>query len=585
MERPLARAIFWVAATKLAWTQVGYGLALAALRRARGNPPVAPGGDVGTPLVSLIVAAYDEERVIAAKVENALALDWPRDRLEIVVAVDGGADPGADATAERARAAGADLVLELPRGGKVRAQDAAVAAARGTLLAFSDANAVWEPGALRALVTPFADPGVGYVCGQVRFVNAEGTNQEALYWRYEMWLRAGESALESVTAGNGAIYALRREAYMHVNEVMGHDLSFPFNVVKRGRRAVYASDARATEKMVPTIEGEGARKRRMMSHAWAIVLRGGMLSPRGYPPLYALMIASHRVLRYASPLLHVAAAAATLALLRQGRAYRAAALAQAGLLAAAAAGGSVRLRPSARRPLLRRDHGCTRRRPLRPPAPRHGGGVGGRGGHAVSYRGKRALDVTVAAVVLAAGSPALAVAALLIRLESEGHPIYRQRRVGRDGVPFELYKLRTMVSGAETMGAGLAIDVGDSRITRLGAILRRTSLDELPNLVNVLRGEMSIVGPRPTVQVQVDRYTPRQRGRLSVPPGLTGWAQIQGRASLPWSERIELDLWYVEHASLALDLRILWRTVRMVVSGHGLYKGETGGWSDPPRSS
>ncbi len=190
MERPLARAIFWVAAAKLAWTQVGYGLALAALRRARGNPPVAPGGDVGTPLVSLIVAAYDEERVIAAKVANALALDWPRDRLEIVVAVDGGADPGADATAERARAAGADLVLELPRGGKVRAQDAAVAAARGTLLAFSDANAVWEPGALRALVTPFADPGVGYVCGQVRFVNAEGTNQEGLYWRYEMWLRS-----------------------------------------------------------------------------------------------------------------------------------------------------------------------------------------------------------------------------------------------------------------------------------------------------------------------------------------------------------------------------------------------------------
>ncbi len=345
MERPLARAIFWVAAAKLAWTQVGYGLALAALRRARGNPPVAPGGEVGAPLVSLIVAAYDEQRVIAAKVANALALDWPRDRLEIVVAVDGGADPGADATAERARAAGADIVLELPRGGKVRAQDAAVAAARGTLLAFSDANAVWEPGALRALVTPFADPGVGYVCGQVRFVNAEGTNQEGLYWRYEMWLRSGESALASVTAGNGAIYALRREAYMHVNEVMGHDLSFPFNVVKRGRRAVYAPDACATEKMVPTIEGEGARKRRMMSHAWAIVLRGGMLSPRGYPPLYAFMIASHRVLRYASPLLHLAAAGATLALLRQGNVYRAAALAQAGLLAAAAAGGRVRLRP------------------------------------------------------------------------------------------------------------------------------------------------------------------------------------------------------------------------------------------------
>jgi lipopolysaccharide/colanic/teichoic acid biosynthesis glycosyltransferase len=203
----------------------------------------------------------------------------------------------------------------------------------------------------------------------------------------------------------------------------------------------------------------------------------------------------------------------------------------------------------------------------------------------LSYRGKRALDVTVAGALLVASSPVLGVAALLIRLETHGHPIYRQQRVGRHGEPFELYKLRTMISGAETMGAGLAINEGDSRITRLGAVLRRTSMDELPNLVNVLRGEMSIVGPRPTVQVQVDRYTNRQRGRLDVLPGLTGWAQVQGRASLPWSERIELDLWYVEHASLALDLKILWRTVRMVLGGHGLYKGETGGWSDPPRAT
>jgi len=346
MERALARAIFWGATAKLAWAQVGYGAFLAALRRARGNPPVAPRGDVGAPVVSLIVAAYREERVIADKVANALALDWPRDRLEVVVAVDGGADPCADATAERARAAGADVVLELPRAGKVRAQDAAVAASRGDLLAFSDANATWERTALRALVAPFAEASVGYVCGQVRFVGADATNQEGLYWRYEMWLRANESALASVTAGNGAIYALRRTAYMHVNEVMGHDLSFPFNVVKRGRRAVYAPDALATEKMVPTIAGERVRKRRMMSHAWAIVLRGGMLDLRGYPPLYAVMMASHRLLRYAAPLLHLAAAGATLALLGRGRAYRAAALAQAGLLGAAAAGGRVRLRPA-----------------------------------------------------------------------------------------------------------------------------------------------------------------------------------------------------------------------------------------------
>jgi lipopolysaccharide/colanic/teichoic acid biosynthesis glycosyltransferase len=198
----------------------------------------------------------------------------------------------------------------------------------------------------------------------------------------------------------------------------------------------------------------------------------------------------------------------------------------------------------------------------------------------VSYRGKRALDVAVAGCALVVAAPALAVAALLIRLETHGHPIYRQRRVGMHGEPFDLYKLRTMVSGAEAMGAGLAVDAGDSRITRLGAVLRRTSMDELPNLVNVLRGEMSIVGPRPTVQVQVDRYTERQRGRLGVRPGLTGWAQIHGRASLPWHERIELDLWYVEHASLRLDLQILLRTARMVLGGDGLYRGETGGWRD-----
>jgi lipopolysaccharide/colanic/teichoic acid biosynthesis glycosyltransferase len=201
----------------------------------------------------------------------------------------------------------------------------------------------------------------------------------------------------------------------------------------------------------------------------------------------------------------------------------------------------------------------------------------------VSYRGKRVLDVVVAGTALVVCAPVLAAAAALVRLETHGHAIYRQRRVGRDGEPFELYKLRTMVHGAEQMGAGLAVNVGDERITRVGGILRRTSLDELPNLFNVLAGEMSIVGPRPTVQVQVDRYTERQRGRLSVRPGITGWAQVNGRASLPWNERIELDLWYVEHASLALDLRILLATVRMVVTGHGLYKGETGGWRDPPR--
>jgi lipopolysaccharide/colanic/teichoic acid biosynthesis glycosyltransferase len=190
----------------------------------------------------------------------------------------------------------------------------------------------------------------------------------------------------------------------------------------------------------------------------------------------------------------------------------------------------------------------------------------------------RALDVVIAGAALVVASPLLALAALAIRLESKGSPIYRQRRVGRGGEPFELLKLRTMVSGAEHIGAGLAVNEGDPRITRVGALLRRFSLDELPNLVNVLRGDMAIVGPRPTIQAQVDQYTERQRRRLEVKPGITGWAQVNGRASLPWDERIELDVWYVDHRSLRLDLRILARTARMLATGQGLYKGETGGW-------
>jgi lipopolysaccharide/colanic/teichoic acid biosynthesis glycosyltransferase len=193
-------------------------------------------------------------------------------------------------------------------------------------------------------------------------------------------------------------------------------------------------------------------------------------------------------------------------------------------------------------------------------------------------RRKRALDVAGASVGLLVAAPVLAAAVVAIRLESPGHPVYRQRRVGRDGRAFELYKLRTMVTGAETIGAGLAVDAGDARITRIGALLRRTSLDELPNLINVLRGEMSLVGPRPTVQVQVDRYTARQRRRLDARPGLTGWAQVNGRASLPWHERIELDLFYIEHRTWRMDLEILARTIRLLLTGEGLYKGWTGGW-------
>ena len=190
---------------------------------------------------------------------------------------------------------------------------------------------------------------------------------------------------------------------------------------------------------------------------------------------------------------------------------------------------------------------------------------------------RRAFDIVVAAAALALTSPVLAIAIVAIRLESKGHPIYRQRRIGRDGEPFDVLKLRTMVAGAESMGSGLAVNEGDPRITRVGAILRRYSIDELPNLVNVLRGDMAVIGPRPTVPVQVEQYTDRQRGRLALRPGITGWAQVNGRTSLPWSERIELDLWYIEHRSLKLDLRILLRTAAIVFGGEGLYKGDTGG--------
>jgi cellulose synthase/poly-beta-1,6-N-acetylglucosamine synthase-like glycosyltransferase len=330
-----ARAlIFWGSAGLLVYTQAGYGAVLAGLSRRRAPGPAADPPALGPddlPAVSVIVAAYAEEAVIEQRVANLRAIDYPRELLEVIIACDG----SPDATPERARTAGADAVLELPRGGKVRAQDAGVRRARGSVLAFSDANVLWDRDALRHLVEPFADPRVGYVCGSVRFVNDEGTNQEGVYWRYEMLLRAMESRLRSVTGGNGAIYATRRESYIEVDPIMGHDLSFPFNMVKRGWRAVYAPGARAAEKMVPSIEGEFARKRRMMSHGWPIVLRGGLLSPRGYDPLYAWMILSHRALRYASPFLHVLALAAAVALLGHGRVYTAAVVAQLTLLGAA----------------------------------------------------------------------------------------------------------------------------------------------------------------------------------------------------------------------------------------------------------
>ena len=351
----MLRALFWTSATLVAYTHVGYPALLWALRRPwigddRASRAAAPDSSArpessALPTVALIVAAHDEEEVIADRVANALALDYPREALEVVVTSDGSADD----TVARARAAGADLVLDLPRAGKVNAQDRAVEHTRAGVLAFSDANSSWAPDALRRLVAVLADPAVGYVCGQVRFRSPGGANQEGVYWRYENAVRALESQLAGITAGNGAIYAVPASAYMRLDPRTSHDLSFPFNMVKRGLRAVYEPRARAEETMAPTLEGEFRRKRRMMRHAWPTVLGGGMLRPGGYGPGYALQILSHRVLRYASPALHLVALAASAALAaRRRRLYATMLTAQLAVLAAAAAAPTLDARSEGR---------------------------------------------------------------------------------------------------------------------------------------------------------------------------------------------------------------------------------------------
>jgi len=335
----VVEVVFWVAVGLLLYTHLAYPLVLAGLARLTRRPPTPRATEL--PSVSLIVAAHDEEDVIEAKVRDALALDYPRELLEVIVASDG----SVDRTAELAREAGADRVLELSRVGKIQAQNAAVERAGGEVLAFSDANARWLPAALDELVAPFADPRVGYVCGQARFLDQGGSNQEGVYWRYELALRELESRVAGVTAGNGAIYAVRRLAYLPLGPASSHDLSFPFMLSKRGWRAVYAPAAIAEEKMVATIEGEFARKRRMMRGLYDEVVGDGMLSPRGYGLAYGFEIASHRLLRYASPLLHLVALLANVALVGESAVYVATLALQLALLAAAALAGVIPLRP------------------------------------------------------------------------------------------------------------------------------------------------------------------------------------------------------------------------------------------------
>ena len=288
--------VFWLCAGLIVYTHAGYPLVLRALVATRRRPTIEPRVAEAPPTVTLVVAAYDEQDVIEAKIANALALDYPRERLELIVA-------------------------------------------------FSDANCLWVADALRHLVEPFADPGVGYVCGQVRFTDPDGGNLEGAYWRYEMAVREMESALAGVTAGNGGIYAVRRDAYIPLPPSGSHDLSFPFALAKRGLRSLYAPWARAEEKMVPTLEGEFARKRRMMVGLWDIVVGEGMLSPRGYSPLYAFELFSHRLLRYLSPLLHLAVLATNVALLGHGWVYTATFAAQLALLASSVLGRWLPLAP------------------------------------------------------------------------------------------------------------------------------------------------------------------------------------------------------------------------------------------------
>ncbi|MFN8160360.1 MAG: glycosyltransferase [Solirubrobacterales bacterium] len=351
----MLEAAFWISAGLIVYAHAGYPVALWLLRalRPRGRGAEAPGAGAGPPdteagaavptepSVSLIVAAYDEEQVIAAKVANALALDYPRQRLQVIVASDG----STDATVRLAREAGADLVLDLPRGGKIAAQNAAAARASGEILAFSDANTIWRADALRHLLGAFADPRVGYACGQVRFLGSGGENLEGAYWRYEMAVRGMESGLGGVTAGNGGIYAVRADAYIDLPPSASHDLSFPFELARRGLRSVYVPGAVAEEKMVPTIAGEFSRKRRMMIGLWDILISERMLSPRGYRPLFAFQLASHRLLRYLTPFLHLVALGTNLALLGSGPVYAVTLAVQLALLVGALLAGAVPIGP------------------------------------------------------------------------------------------------------------------------------------------------------------------------------------------------------------------------------------------------
>ena len=325
--------LFWSSLSALVWSHAGYPLTVAALAAVRKRP--VRKADL-TPRVAVIVAAHDEVSVIARLLESLLALDYPRERLEILVASDGSTDGTDDVVEDFSARDGRVRLVRCPRGGKVAAQNIAVRATDAEVLAFADAPAVWAPDALRKLVRNLADPDVGYVAGRVVLGEAEGTNREGVYWRYELWLRERESAVGSVTGGNGAIYAVRCPDYVELDPRFGHDLAFPYLMVRHGRRAVYEPEAVAWDQPARDLEDEYGRKVRMFEHCWLILFKGGML--RGVGPLYFLELLAHRVLRYAGGLLHLVLLGASLALVGRGLVYEIALLAQLAWLALAVAG-------------------------------------------------------------------------------------------------------------------------------------------------------------------------------------------------------------------------------------------------------
>jgi glycosyltransferase involved in cell wall biosynthesis len=329
----LGKTIFWGSLGALVWTHAGYPAAMGLLARLRPRPVAR---EDSTPSVALVVSAHDEEAVIGRRLENLLELDYPEERLEIVVASDGSTDRTDEIVEELAARAPRVRLLRCPREGKVAAQHRSVRETTSDVVAFTDANTDWRPDALRKLVRNLADPEVGYVCGQLRLESPDGANLEGVYWRYEVWVREQESRASSITAGNGAIYAVKREAYVEDDPKFGHDFGFPYLMEQAGLRAVYEPEAVAIEKPASEPEDEYGRKVRTIARSWGHIVTGSMFRPTR--PLYIAELISHRVLRYSTGILHLLLLLSSVALVGRGAFYRLSLLFQVLGVSLAAAG-------------------------------------------------------------------------------------------------------------------------------------------------------------------------------------------------------------------------------------------------------